>query len=357
MKKVGKSDRISTDMLPIQNKIPILRSIHWAAAHAMRQAGYRWELRRSGELKIGLWRKSLNSGKSKSDPKKNRKLVLIPGFGDTPMSWMGVLALLRTSVKKNYDEVILVDFPGFSGFLSHEKAFHSMELLKNSLFDILDSLAPKTLMGHSLGGWLATLYAVECEEGSRPKVNPAGLHANFQRPENLILADPSGVFEDEAATQELRDKFGKAVGSHSGFDTIRQHVFAREPFWIRWLAGQFSGFFESQEVARFVESFERAHLIDEARLEKIKSKVWLIWGEKDTLVPPTSIPIFLKKLNQDRALCRAILIKNAGHSPQVEAPLALAAVLSQVLVEASGGRARFYNLPASQLFWKLVEEC
>jgi pimeloyl-ACP methyl ester carboxylesterase len=338
---------------PVLKKVPVLKSVHWAAAHAMRRAGYRWELRRSGELKIGLWRKGLRAASGIAQ----RKLVLTPGFGDTPMSWIGVLTLLMPTLKKHYDEIVLVDFPGFSGFLSHEKAFHSMELLKNTFFDVLDSLAPKTLMGHSLGGWLSTLYAVECEEGLRPKTQSAGPAGTYQRPENLILANPSGVFIDEAATHDLRNKFRKAMNEEGGFNAIREHVFAREPFWIRWVAGHFSGFFHSEEVAKFVESFEPSHLIDETRLEKIKSKVWLIWGEEDTLTPPASIPLFLKKLNQDHARCRAILIKKAGHSPQLEAPAALAMVLGQVLTEASGGRARYFNFPASQRFWKLVEEC
>jgi pimeloyl-ACP methyl ester carboxylesterase len=344
-------------MLPVLRKVPVMRSLHWAAAHAMRRAGYRWELRRSGELKLGLWRKSLRSGATAARAKAVRKLVLIPGFGDTPMSWVGVLALLGPSLKKHYDEVVLVDFPGFSGFLAHEKAFHSMELLKNTLFDVLDSLTPQTLMGHSLGGWLATLYAVECEEGLRPKTQTTGHGAGYQRPENLILADPSGVFSDEASSNELRDKFRKALEAEGGFDAIREHVFAREPFWIRWVSGQFAEFFRSQEVARFVESFEESHLINEPRLERLRSKVWLIWGEKDTLVPPTSIPVFLRKLNQEHSLCRAILIKNAGHSPQIETPGALAVVLGQVFTEASGGRARYFNFPASQFFWRVVEEC
>jgi pimeloyl-ACP methyl ester carboxylesterase len=318
----------------------------------MRRAGYRWELRRNGELKIGLWRKSWQTEKAAP----SRKLVFVPGFGDTPMSWLGVLSLQRSALRKNYDEIVLVDFPGFAGFLSHERAFHSMELLKNSLFDVLDSLKPKTVMGHSLGGWLAMLYGVECGESLRPKLQAAGPGSAYSGPENLILADPSGVFADEAASNELRDKFRKALAPDGGFNAIRNHVFAKEPFWVRWFSSHFSGFFQSEEIARFVESFEASHLVDEKRLGHVRAKVWLIWGEQDTLVPPTSIPLFLKKLNQEKALCRAIMIKNAGHSPQLEAPAALAIVLGQILTEASGGRARYHSFPASQRFWKLVEE-
>jgi pimeloyl-ACP methyl ester carboxylesterase len=326
----------------------------------MKRAGYRWELRRNGELKIGFWRKSLRSEKSERSARttaSSRKLVLVPGFGDTSMSWLAVLAVLKPALRKNYDEIILVDFPGFAGFLSHEKAFHSMDLLQGALFDALDSIAPKTLMGHSLGGWLAALYAAECGEGARPKTKPQGTEVDYAGPDHLILADPSGVFVDEATSAELKEKFKRAIAEDGpGFDAIREHVFAREPFWIRACAHYFSGFFRSEEIARFVDSFDEKHLLSEERLRKIAAKVWLIWGERDTLVPPTSIPLFLKALNVEKTHCKAILLTQSGHSPQIETPGTLALVLSQVLSEASGGKARYYSFPASERFWKLVEE-
>lgn len=350
-------DYTESTMLPILNRLPVLKSFHWALAHAMRRAGYQWEARRSGELKIGLWRKSWSSSRATPRAGAPRRLVLIPGFGDTPISWLGVLALLRPAVRKHYDEIILVDFPGFSGFLSHERAFPSMELLKNSLFDILDSLKARTVLGHSLGGWLAALYAVECGEGLRPKTQVTGPDAAYSGPANIILADPSGVFIDEKTTAELRDKFKKAVGPEGGgYHAIREHVFANEPFWIRWFASQFTSFFKSEEIARFVDSFGPDHLITEERLGSIRSRVWLIWGERDTLVPPTSIPLFLRKLNARHQLCRAIVLKNSGHSPQLEVPAAMAVILSQIFSEAAGGQAKYYSFPASNRWWQLVED-
>src|SRR5690348_14855807 len=115
-----------------------LKGLQWSVGRAMRRAGYRWEIRRGGELKLGLWRKTWRTGASSgSSP---RRLVLIAGFGDSPLSWMFVLLLLRPAVRRSFDEVVLVDFPGFPGFLSREPACPSMELLKNTLFDVLDSL-------------------------------------------------------------------------------------------------------------------------------------------------------------------------------------------------------------------------
>lgn len=273
------------------------------------------------------------------------------------MSWMGVLPWLRGSLRKNYDEIVLVDFPGYSGFLANEKAFPSMDLLKGHLFDILDSLTPHTVIGHSLGGWLTTLYAVECEEGARPKLQATGPNSSYKKPESLVLLSPSGVFADLEAEEELRKKFRRALESEEGFKEMRQYVFHREPLWISFVARNFSVFFKSQEIISFIDSFNDSHRIGEERLEKIKSKVWLLWGEKDTLVPPRSLPIFLRKLNRDHALCRAILIKNTGHSPQMETPGALAMILGKVLLEAGGDAERASSIPAKHRFWQLVEEC
>src|SRR4051812_14911606 len=100
--------RLSMPRLPI----PILKYAHQAAAHAMRRAGYRWEPRRSGELQLGLWRKEWKraSGIKSHAPKR---FVLVPGFGDTPMSWLLILGLLRPILRKNFDEIVMVDFPGY----------------------------------------------------------------------------------------------------------------------------------------------------------------------------------------------------------------------------------------------------
>lgn len=323
-----------------------LRTLHWIISGGMRRAGYTWEERRTGELKIGLWRKSWRQS---STP---RRLVLIPGFGDTPLSWLLVLGFLRNTVRRNFDEIVLFDFPGYAGFLSHERAFHSVELLKNSLFDILDSLRPHALLGHSLGGWLSALYATECAQKQRPKLQPTGPGEPYSGPVQLILVDSSGVFVDENESRELQNKFKAAIADgEKGFDRIREYAFARAPFWLKMFRPQIARFFTSEEIAQFVDSFEAHHLLTEQSIGEIRAQVWLIWGEKDTLIPPTNLPIWLKKLNGEEKRCRAVLIKNSGHSPQIEAPGTLAIVLSQVFQ----GQNHHLNAPMARRWWKLIE--
>lgn len=341
-------------MLSQLPQIQLIQSAHWLAERFIRQLGYTLDLRRSGDLKIGLWRRKWKRKKSGTD-----RLVIIPGFGDSPLSWMLALSLLKPIIQKHYDEIIFVDFPGFAGFLSKEKAFHSVDLMQTTLFDILDTLKPKTLFGHSLGGWLASLYAVECGEQIRPKTHP-NRPSSYGGPSKIILCNASGVFCDEATAQEMQDRFKSAVkDKQKGFQMIRPHVFSKEPFWFNWLHSQYSRFFESAEIEQFIHSAEASHIIQKERLPKIRAQVWLIWGEHDTLIPPSAIPVWMEALGPEK--CKALIIKNCGHMPHVEAPATLVWLLSRIIGTKTVTQTDLNIVPKTELnfftdrFWKTVE--
>src|SRR4051812_5776338 len=84
-------------------------SLSWITRRIFTANGYQWEPRRSGEIKLGYWKKSLRSkDQRKSYPKR---FVLIPGFGDSPLSWYSTISLLTPVLKGRYDEILLFDFP------------------------------------------------------------------------------------------------------------------------------------------------------------------------------------------------------------------------------------------------------
>lgn len=353
-------------------RVPLLRTIHWAAERILRQAGYRLEPRRSGELQLGLWRKSWNrhpgprpwrpdlpaaGSSARFRTASPRRLVLVPGFGDTPLSWLCVLAVLRPIVRRNFDEIILVDFPGYSGALSGKRPFHSMDALTRSFFDAMDSLRPDTLIGHSLGGWLTALYA--SRRGKEPVAGePAeGAEGQPPSPRHIVLIDPSGVFGDESDRDELLRKFQAATReADRGIEVLRPHLFGREPFWFRFLATELSRFFTLHEISQFIGSFRQEHML-EAQLTRIQARVWLIWGEKDTLVPPRSLPIWLRELNHCRPICKAVMLRSAGHSPQIERPFVLSAVLSRIIAAAARGEEpQLLNSPLTRRWWRVVTD-
>lgn len=322
---------------------PVLKGVHRAVQPLLKRNGFEFEVRRAGDLKLGLWRKRTEAAEGRADRRRVRRLVIVPGFADTPLSWLHTLAYLRPVTRSHFDEIVLVDFPGFNGLLCDEKAFHSFDLLFGTLHDLFDSLQPHTLMGHSLGGWIAASYGAACGSNERPR-NASGKYAG---PSRLILMNPAGVLATEAKANAWRGLFDDARAN--GFGRFRPHVFGKEPLWFRLVAPCLADFFHKPEVRQFMDSVREDHLMNE-KLRHVRAPVWLLWGENDTLTPAEWTIDWLDRLEHHPST-RAVLIKRAGHSPQVESPALTAALLARIL--RGNGLSRPQPL-LSGLAWKVV---
>jgi pimeloyl-ACP methyl ester carboxylesterase len=298
--------------------LKIFNRLHWAAKYAFTKAGYRWEVQRTGELELGLWRVGLTARARKAGAKR---LVVIPGFGDSPLSWYPVLALTGPLLKRRFDELVVLDFPGFHGFLSGKPCVPSMDLLIQATSDALDSLKPDTVLGHSLGGWLAGQYACAWGVGSRLA------KGSYRGPRRFILVGPSGVFGSEAMKAAWRKIFETAM--EQGFGPLRERLFAREPRLFPLIASEFLEFPRREDTTQFMRSVRDDHELT-TRLGAVKASTWFIWGEKDGLSPPEWLPYWLDGLT-GAAERRAVVMKGVGHSPQIEAPAVFAAALAQIL--------------------------
>jgi pimeloyl-ACP methyl ester carboxylesterase len=295
----------------------------WLNQGAFKAQGYTWETRSSGDTRIGYWRKVLHSkNRKKHYPKR---FVFIPGFGDSPLSWCTTLILLYPVLKLEFDEIVLLEFPGFGGVLTQEKAFPNVDLLLSSTCDTLDSLKPHTLMGHSLGGWISAYYASHCGAKLRPKSN----QLSYGGPEKLILFCPSGIFPDETAKVEFEAIFRRT--HDRGLEALRPYLFSKEPFWFNWILPFIDDFLLRDDIISFLNSFRDEHTLDELA-GKIQCGVWLIWGDQDALVPPSCLPKWQKVLNSLANRNPAILLKNIGHSPQLESATITAALISQLIL-------------------------
>ncbi len=327
-------------------ELSVMKSLHLIGSGAMRAAGYQWELRRAGEQSMGLWRKNLRKkgeGVSRRGP---RRLVMIPGFGDTPLSWLPVLGLMRPVVRRRYDEVVLFDFPGFSGFLAEHPAFPSMDLLLESTFDALDSLRADTIIGHSLGGWLASAYAIACGKGQRPSRTSRRAYAG---PAKLVLVDPGGTFEDNLKRESWERMFRDAM--ERGFEALRPHVFGKEPVWFRLLGSEVVRFITRKEILEFMNSVSESHLVGND-LHEITAETWIVWGENDTMMPASCAPVWAQKINsrggdEDAPRAKAVIIRGSGHSPQLERPATTAALLGQILAGTEPH-------PLGMRWWKML---
>lgn len=306
-----------------------LRGLHWIGQGAFKANGYQWEVRRSGDLKLGYWRKTLKARNLRSPYPK--RFILIPGFGDTPLSWYPLLTLISPILHMNYDEILIFDFPGYNGFLAHEKCFPSIDSLIRAVNDTLDSLKPHTIFGFSLGGWLSAYYSALCGRGERPAANKL----NYSGPSDLLLVAPGGIYSDASIKQNLEYVFKASV--QPGFSILRTHFFAKEPIWFRWFIKSYTAFLHREDIIQFMDSVSQKadkdlNVLDMAH--EIQSKVYILWGEKDTLIPSSCADEWLKKLSShSHRSCQGILIRGVGHSPHVEKPAVFAAVVGQLLTQ------------------------
>lgn len=308
---------------------PIIRYGNLAALKIFEKLGFRFEVRHLGESKIGLLRWPL---RKLSPAKTARRLIVTPGFGDTPLGWISVIASLKPILKREVDEVILMDFPGYSGFLHDESGFDSMDELTRCYIEVVESLKPEIIMGHSLGGWLATTYAVQnAKHGKNLK--------------QLILVNPGGVMGTEEQKAEYCRLFKSAVQANP--EQVIPHAFAKVPFWIPLFQEEFLGFLRTPEARAFVDSFGDQHVLDQ-RLSELRVKTTVIWGDRDTMTPTDWIHSWLRLLPKE-AQGIGLLIKGAGHSPQIEKPGVLIALLTQVFLRREP--RNFQILP----LWKVIK--
>jgi pimeloyl-ACP methyl ester carboxylesterase len=253
---------------------------------------------------------------------------MVPGFGDTPLSWWSVLVGLKPVLKREVDEVLIVDYPGYSGFLHDEAAFDSMDELVRVFREVVDSLKPEVMIGHSLGAWLAADYASERTEILK----------------RLILVDPGGLVATEEDRANYRGIFETAI--ESGTEHLRPHVFAKAPFLLPLFEKEFFSFLTTDEARAFVGSFEDRHLLN-GRVAKIRADTMVLWGDKDTLTPTRWMEEWMRELPEDRKKT-GILIRGSGHSPQVEKPGVVIALLTQIFL---GKEPRNWSLLP---LWKVV---
>jgi hypothetical protein len=301
----------------------LLQGMHWAARAVFKGLGFQWEIHRNGDQKVGYWKIHFrNKSKGKPYPKR---FILLPGFGDTPLSWQAQVLLLQPVLRQEFDELILVDLPGFGGFLSHERSFVNFDLMMTAMGDVLDYLKPHTVLGHSLGGWLASSYASLCGQAKRPLAN----RLNYSGPESIILVNPSGIYNDQRVKLELESVFRSAV--KGGFLNLKPNLFLREPFWFQYIEKHFERLFQRDDIAQLIDSAKTEHDLTLAA-QHIRSDVWVVWGENDTLIPSTCLESWLTSLNPEfRDRHHAVLLRAVGHCPQLEAPWVTSAVVGQIL--------------------------
>ena len=292
----------------LQAKVPTRNQVlHRVLRAAFEKNGFHFEEIKQGDATFHLIRKKL---REVAPGNEVRRFVLIPGFGDTPASWIPSFGFSRSDLMKNYDELLIADFPGYLGFLSSHSMVPSMAVLLGFLKTVLEANPPTTLVGHSLGGWLAARVAQEMDHTL----------------EHLVLIAPSGLIP-EAERQAFADLI---VGSQGmSMDQLMEKVIHEPKKYHHLVQEEIMAFYSQSEVREFVMSVTPEQFVD-PKVPFHAKKLTVIWGEGDQFVPAHWLRFWVEHFGDN---LNAYVMKNTGHLVQLERPKVLSDVLMNAILD------------------------
>ena len=163
--------------------------------------------------------------------------------------------------------------PGF-GASADDPTIDDVHDYRRHYLDLFDELGigELSLIGHSMGGWIAANFAAD--------------HA--ERVRRLVLVAPVGLKVDEHPTQDVFTIPGPELGTYLAADLSVFEGHIPMPPTPEFLA---DGYREMTSAARLL--WERPYDLKLGRwLHRLKMPTLILWGDADTLIPPGQAPVW-----------------------------------------------------------------
>ncbi|HUK81835.1 MAG TPA: alpha/beta hydrolase [Verrucomicrobiae bacterium] len=232
---------------------------------------------------------------------KGQTIILLHGAGDQAGAWAKVAPALIGKYR-----VVIPDLAGHgdsdpkSGPLSVRTVLAGIEAIASA------ESGRVTIVGNSLGGWIASLYAQKHPE----------------KVERLVLVNGGPLIGDRpdiTLTPKTREEARKTIaamfdpGSFQLPDYVVDDI-VRE--------AQTGALMRLSETAN-----EMPKYLLEGRLNEITVPVNLVWGESDHVLSLN----YAKRMQSQLPNAQLVTLKRCGHAPQLECPKAFTAKLTEVL--------------------------
>ena len=229
-------------------------------------------------------------------------LVLLHGFGANKDHWTLVARLLTPHFR-----VIVPDLPGFGDSSRHDAARYGVneQLARIAAFAATLGLAEFHLGGNSMGGYLASLFAVR----------------HTGQVKSLWLLAPAGVLSAEKSETLALLEAGDnplVATDVAAFDRLAALCFCKQPY----MPAQFKRPLLARAVAEapfnskiFSEMFS-APVALETSVAGLAVRSLVVWGDDDRVLHPSALNI-LRPLLADAEF---ILMRHMGHIPMIERP-------------------------------------
>ncbi|HEX8294499.1 MAG TPA: alpha/beta fold hydrolase [Pyrinomonadaceae bacterium] len=224
-------------------------------------------------------------------------VVLLHGLGGSHANWA-----FNTPALAQKFRVIVPDQVGFG---QSDKPLINYRV--GTYVDFLDKFLSElkveraTLVGNSMGGWVAALYALRypAKADRIVLVNSAG----FAPPKEFDLSALSGL---NPSTREQTKLLADMIFTNPLFKTdaavdamLAQRISAGDGYTIQSL----------------VESIHRGEDMLDGKLGALKQPVLIVWGRDDRLTPLAREG---ERFRRELPSAQLVVFDNCGHSPQVE---------------------------------------
>lgn len=254
-------------------------------------------------------------------PQNAETVLLVHGFGADKSTWLW----FARDLTQRY-HVIAVDLPGF-GDSNRPHGSYDVGTQSERLAAFIDALSIRRLhlVGHSMGGHIAALYAARYP----------------QQVASLALVANAGVTAPQRSAffQRLEEQGDNPllVESPPQFDQLLDWLFVALPQLPerihQYLAQRAVD--DSAHQRQIFEHLQQRYLPLEPELPRVNAPTLLIWGDQDRILDASSIDV-MKPLLADVSV---MIMKGCGHAPMLERPQQTAGHYRQ-FIDAHGLRAK-----------------
>jgi len=227
-------------------------------------------------------------------------VVLLHGFGASADSWNRFAKPLTKRFR-----VIAPDLPGWGASTRVETASYGYPAQVERLHQFLSllNLGRVHLIGHSMGGFIASAYAARYPD----EVITLGLIA----PHGMVEPEPS-----ELARSVTQGDNWLVASSLQEFDRLLNNVFGRRPYApkavLRYLANH-----AIRNSAKSAKIFAEMQTNDPSlaeRLPHINAAALIVWGDQDRVLHVSCAVLFRQGIKNSEVM----VIPGSGHMPLVE---------------------------------------
>ncbi len=234
-------------------------------------------------------------------PSNGEPWVLLHGLGSTALSWAPILRTLRRDC-----QIIAPELSALGGSLmpGDNLTVSRAAAIVPELIGRLCGDRPVTLVGISLGGWIAVRSALAAP----------GLV------DRLVLIDAGGYADQDWLEVERVMR----VRSLADVGRLQAALFAAPPWWVRLAKGAFHARYTSPSVQTILAQTVPEEGFDDRDLARLEQPTAVIWGQHDG--------VFKVEVGRKMAAAlptsRLYVLPETGHIAHWEAPRAFLAALA-----------------------------